>query len=482
MKFLRLAVTTLRLAMMRIGPGWMFGLLTFNFNRIAVHDLGALAIIVASLVGLHHFLSPLQVFLGHLTDRYPLFGYRRSPAILASGLLGALVFLMLPRLALELGNHSSVLEQWAHGVARWVGRDSSASAFPPLASLIPSLGVVMLAFGLFVLFGVAIAANGNSAAALVAEVVEEQQRGPVFVVVWLSMIFTSIASAGIAKTVLPAYDPQMMQTLYNLTLPIVLVSTLVGLVGMERRISHEEHAALMNQPGEEARAGGSFTLFRHLLKTNPHIASFFFFLLLSIFGIFLQDAILEIFGAEVFGMSLKETTSFTQSWGGGMLVGIVLILVVVRFSPIPRKTIATLGGLGIALSLSLIAMSALTRTPSFVTPGLFLFGVSTGLFNVGALSLMIDMSVEGYTGFYMGMWGLAQGLGNGLANVVSGGFHTLFIRQGVLSPPLAYGIIYGFEAMVMVLAVVVLQGLSLHDFKKLSTNDIETALTFETAT
>lgn len=467
MKFLRLAVTTFRLAIMRIGPGWMFGLLTFNFNRIAVHDLGALAIIVASLVGLHHFLSPLQVFFGHLADRYPLFGYRRSPAILASGVLGALVFLMLPRLAVGLGESSQVFDQ---------------AAFPPFSDIIPAVGVVVLAFGLFCLFGVAIAANGNAAAALVAEVVEEKQRGTVFVVVWMFMIFTSIASAGVAKAVLPTYDPHTMQLLYNLTLPIVLISTIVGLVGMERRISPEEHTTLMRQSREETRAEGSFTLLRHLLKTNPHVSSFFFFLLLAIFSIFLQDAILEIFGAEVFGMSLKETTGFTQSWGSGMLVGIVLILVMVRFFPLPRKTIATVGGLGIALSLSAIAASAFTRTPSLVTPGLFLFGISTGLFNVGALSLMIDMSVEGYTGFYMGMWGLAQGLGNGLANVVSGGLHTVLIRQGVLEPSTAYGVIYGFEALVMVMAVVVLQGLRMSEFKHLSTSDIETAMTLETAT
>jgi len=38
-------------------------------------------------------------------------------------------------------------------------------------------------------------------------------------------------------------------------------------------------------------------------------------------------------------------------------------------------------------------------------------GFSTGLYNVGALSLMMDMTVEGATGLYMGMWGMAQAFG-----------------------------------------------------------------------
>ncbi len=59
MGFLRLLIKTIRLAITRIGAGWMFALLTFNFNRVAIADLGAIAVIVTSLIGLHHFISYL---------------------------------------------------------------------------------------------------------------------------------------------------------------------------------------------------------------------------------------------------------------------------------------------------------------------------------------------------------------------------------------------------------------------------------------
>lgn len=71
MGLLRFAVKTFRLSLMRVGAGWMFALLTFNFNRVSISDLGAMAVIVTTLIGLHHFISFFQVYWGRFTDRYP---------------------------------------------------------------------------------------------------------------------------------------------------------------------------------------------------------------------------------------------------------------------------------------------------------------------------------------------------------------------------------------------------------------------------
>jgi BCD family chlorophyll transporter-like MFS transporter len=103
---MRLAVKTLRLGLIRIGIGWMFALLALNFNRISIVGLGAPGVIVTTLIGLHHFLAPLQVFWGRLADHYPLWGYRRTPYILISALVSSLLFLALPTLAIDLGSHA----------------------------------------------------------------------------------------------------------------------------------------------------------------------------------------------------------------------------------------------------------------------------------------------------------------------------------------------------------------------------------------
>jgi MFS family permease len=120
MKFLPLVSKTIRLSLIRVGIGWMFALLTFNFNRVSMVDLGPMRLIVATLIGLHHFLSPFQVFWGRLADRYPLFGYRRTPYIVLSTLVGSLIFLALPSVEGSTGLYMGL---W--GMAQGLGNGSA---------------------------------------------------------------------------------------------------------------------------------------------------------------------------------------------------------------------------------------------------------------------------------------------------------------------------------------------------------------------
>jgi BCD family chlorophyll transporter-like MFS transporter len=251
---------------------------------------------------------------------------------------------------------------------------------------------------------------------------------------------------------------------------------------MERRITKEQHAAyLAAQPQQAASPLGTFRVASQLMGSNPQVRAFFFFVLLAIMGIFLQDAILEPFGAEVFGLTQRETARFQQSWGAGALLGMLGIGILSTLFPIAKKTIATLGGLGVAGGLLMIAASAILGQVGLINPGLMLMGLGIGFFNVGALSMMMEMTVEGQTGLYMGLWGMAQGLGNGFANVLSGGLHTLFIETGILTATTGYAMIFGIEAIFMIVAIGILRGISVQEFKGLTRQDIGTVLAMDTA-
>ncbi|NTU84723.1 MAG: BCD family MFS transporter [Chloroflexales bacterium] len=450
MGFLRLLIKTIRLAIIRIGAGWMFALLTFNFNRVAIADLGAIAVIVTSLIGLHHFISFLYPYWGRISDRHPFFGYRRSPYILLSGMIASVPLLFLPTVAIGLGQHS------------------------PLATL--------QAFLLIGIFGIAMAMNGSSSNALIAEIVPEKQRGGVVAVVWAAVIISGIVSAGVSRVIMPHYSPEAMQYLYNLTPAIVLGTMLVGLIGLEPRITKAEHAKLLAvQPEESDSPLGTLRVAGRLMGTNPQARGFFFYVLLGIMGIFLQDAILEPFGAQVFGMSQAETARFQQVWGAGALLGMFGIGFASNIFPIAKKRIASIGGIGIALGMALIATASLTHQAALISPGLLLVGLAIGFFNVGSLSMMMEMTIEGQAGLYMGIWGMAQGLGNGFANVLSGALLSAMVESGLLSERLGYALIFGFEALLMVTAVGILRGISVQEFKGLTGNDVSTMLAMDTA-
>lgn len=451
MAFVRSLIKTIQLAITRVGAGWMFALLTFNFNRVAIADLKAVAVIVTTLIGLHHFISFLHPYWGRISDRHPIFGFRRSPYILLSGLLASVPMLLLPSIAVGLGEHSIV---------------ATIEAF------------VLIAF-----FGIAMAMNGSSSNALIAEIIPEKQRGGVVAVVWAAVIISGIVSAGVSRSIMPHYSPEAMQYLYNLTPWIVLGTMLIGLIGIEPRITKEEHAKLLaEQPTESDSPLGTLRVAGQMMGSNIQVRAFFFYVFLGIMGIFLQDAILEPFGAQVFGMSQAQTAAFQQVWGAGALLGMFGIGFASNIFSIPKKTIAGIGGVGIALGLALIVTSSLRHQAALITPGLFLMGLSIGFFNVGSLSMMMEMTVEGQAGLYMGMWGMAQGLGNGFANVFSGALLSGLVESGVTSPTIGYALIFGFEALLMVSAVVILRGISVQEFKRgLTHKDIGTVLAMDTA-
>ncbi len=431
-------VRTLRLAAPKLGIGWMFALLTSNFNRIAIHDLGVAAVVVTAMLGLHYFLSPLQVVFGTLADRYPLGGLRRSPYLVFGAVAASLVFVPLPALAVAMG----------HG---------SAAAF--------AAGIALM-----LVFGAGVAATGDAHHALIAEVTDERTRGGVIAVVWTTLIAGTIIAAGVIKAALgDTYDPARMQMLYGITPLIVLLVSLLGVVGIERRgTASGQQPAAANTASASAAFG--------LLRDNAQVRTFFGFLLLSILGIFLQDAVLEVFGADVFGMTLRETTTFTQTWGGGVLIGMIATGIVSGHIAVSKKTIALIGSIGTAAGLALLTLCALGTARALLNPALLVMGISTGLFNVGALSLMMEMTVAGAVGQYMGLWGMAQAFGTGLANFVSGAMKSALIESGWLSARVGYATIFGTETVLMAAGVALLCAVHTEAFRGLNRADLARAL------
>jgi BCD family chlorophyll transporter-like MFS transporter len=171
-------------------------------------------------------------------------------------------------------------------------------------------------------------------------------------------------------------------------------------------------------------------------------------------------------------MTLSETTSFQQVWGGGVLLGMLVVGGVTWFFPISKKVLATIGGAGTAFGLGLLTLCALTQQQALLHPSLLVMGLCTGMFNVGALSMMMDMTVPGATGLYMGLWGIAQAFGTGVASIISGSLKSALIETGLLSAQFGYTAIFGLETLVMVVGIAVLRVVSVEAFHGLTREDV----------
>jgi BCD family chlorophyll transporter-like MFS transporter len=424
---------TLRIALPKVGVGWMFALLTIDFNRIAIVELGIAAIIVTTLLSLHYFLSPFQVIIGRFADTHPLFGYRRTPYLVAASVLSSLLFLGLPGVV--------------HGIAEG------------------SMAALSLSIVLFVLFGLCMATVGDCYHALVAEVTTDRTRSGVIAVVWITMILSTILASVVMNKVRPVYTPEAMQQLYNLTPLIVIGCTLAGVWGVEKRMGPQEMRDSARQARLAAPPGNPLAVAWQTLRRDAETRAFFLFVFISIFAIFLQDNILEVFGAEVFGMTVAETTRFQPTWGSGVLLGMVLMGVISVAGQFSKRSIVVVGCVGTAVGMLTLASASVFGLRELVLPGLFGMGLFTGIFNIGALSLMMEMTVPGATGLYMGLWGMSQVMAQGLASIGSGVLHTALVGGGLATPAVAYGAIFGIEAAGLVVAATLVLGVSTVRFR-----------------
>ena len=428
---LRQVVLAIQLTLPRAAVGWLFAILTSNYNRIAIHELGIAAVTITTLLALYHFLSPFQVVFGRMTDRFPIFGYRRSPYVLLGLVLSSLAVAGLPSATLAL----------------------SEGAASGLAAV----------FALLVLFGVGFAMSGVSHLALVADVTPERRRGLQVALIWAMLLVGMIISLAFIRSFMPVFDFQRMQMLYALTIPVVLVVTLLGLLGVEKPRRPDRPAGdVLKEDVVKQDAAASLLGFVRAAAMRPATRNFFLFILISLLGIGVQENILEVFGAEVLGMTVGETGRFQQLWGGGALLGMFLMGVAALRWSISKQASILAGCLGISASLALLAWGAQTADGSLVLAALVAFGFFNGFFLVGALTAMMEMTTKRDRGAYMGLWGLALALANGLASIIGGALVTGLIESGLAPAGTGYAGIFLLEAVLVLVGLLFMRRVDIH--------------------
>jgi MFS transporter, BCD family, chlorophyll transporter len=441
----------LQLALPKVGIAWMFALLTVNFNRIAIFDLRIAAVVVTLLLGIYPLLAPTQPLFGRWVDRHPLFGFRRGPYLLIGMVGSGLLFPLLPWVAL--------------GVQRG----------DPLALL---AGIVIM-----VLFGLGIALIANTYLDLVVETTDERSRGGVFSVAWTAQTAAIVVWAGVFQRLMPDFSLAGMQQLYNLTPFICLVTTLLGVIGLER-------PALMTPVALRDRTRdpvGNPREALRVLRQNAPARFFFLFVFLAIVAIFMQDAILEVYGSSVLGMSLGESATLQQIWNGAVLVAMLIAspavaVVAARsrggagLSPFKRRA-ASSGALVAALGLGMLAIAASRADQSTLALTLVVMGLGMGVFTAVTVTMMSDMTIEGATGRYLGLWSMAQAFATSAAFVIGGALHTALIESGWMAAGPGFALIFAIEGGVMVAALMALQRVSVEAFRGAARRDLADAAT-----
>jgi MFS transporter, BCD family, chlorophyll transporter len=453
------ALKVARLMLPKMGVAFLFVMLLSVFNRVMITELKIGATIVGIMYLGYNLMNVLQVSNGRLADRRAIFGLRRTPLMFIGLLFAALSLLPLPGFAYDFAAGNTL-------------------AFAGMLACMAG-------------FGIGFAMNGDSHNTLIAELTEGKRNRPgVVSAVWLFQMVCIVASGIVTSIVLQAADnaagaPKECVTAACSALrsqiaidlmpkffqagPLVCLIGLLPLIGVERRLSRAEMQSVKARPALNIREAYA-RIFR-----NSQARIFFFFIISAIFGLFLQDDILEPFGADAFGMAVSETARFQSIMGSATILAMLVMGVVASRSSLTKRAIANLGALLAAMGFALLVASALMHMPPVFYVGIVTLGAGMGVFNIGALSMMMDMTVPGETGSLMGAWGMAQALANGAGQLVGG-----VLRDAGLaltgSAPIAYSVIFCVSIVMCFAAINLMAKVDIQKFKHMTREQMGLAI------
>jgi BCD family chlorophyll transporter-like MFS transporter len=200
-----------------------------------------------------------------------------------------------------------------------------------------------------------------------------------------------------------------------------------------------------------------------VIKGNRQAAFFFWYLIILLAALLGQDILLEPYGGEAFGMTVRETTRITSLWGSMVLLA--FIIAGVLDGKLAKKTVARLGGWSAVIGFVLIAVSGLLSDLRLFYSGIVLLGFGTGLSTVSNLGIMLDMTIAGSVGLFIGVWGMASAISRLMGSVLGGAVRDV-ITQVSQSPLAGYIVVFAIEAGFLLVSLVMLRKVNVLAFHK----------------
>jgi MFS transporter, BCD family, chlorophyll transporter len=441
-----------KIGLFHLGSGMADIVATGVWNRIMISDLGFSATPVSLLVSLRYFLAPLGVWAGRMSDRHTIGGYRRLFWIWLGRAMMAISILVLGITTTHIarGNEATVLI--------W---------------LILSLSMLLFSLGN--------ALSGSTFVTLVYDRASEKQRGRAVGIVWTFLLLGFTIGGMLFGILLPSHKegttglsfaPDTLQNLFVIGAIVMSGLWFFSLVGEEKRYSAAN-------PAPSPESSTSLRADLGLVWNNARTRWFFWFLVLSMMFAFAQDAILEPFAGQVFGMDASHTTRFSAYWGSMSIIGTLVFLWLGR--RYPRLTNTTMSYIGVSvlvLAYILFGVSSLGTVRPLVTIGLVVLGIGLGVWNVGTLGMMMEMSPAGRAGTFLGFWTMAVTIARGLG-VSSGGIVRDIALALTGSLNLAYGVPFVMCIVGLLLSLWALRRVNVKAFQAeqgVSQSDVTTVL------
>lgn len=442
--------TMFRLGLFQMGLG-LLSLLTLGIlNQVLISELRVPGILASGAIAMYQFVSPARVWMGQLSDSKPIQGYHRTGYVwLGLGLQAICLFIAI-QVVWQLG--ASIAEGWTA----------------------VSYGWLTLLAGMFALYGLCIASSSTPFAALLVDVSDEDNRSQLVGIVWAMLMVGIVVGAIVGEKMLEGLSPATLETAITrlfILFPLSVVALgIIATVGIEKKYSR--YATRSTFAGREDQITLKQAI--SVLTASPQTGFFFLFLLMMTISLFLQQPVLEPYAREVFNLSIGESAGLNQFWGYGILVGIGIagFVIVPRWG---KQRTAMLGCLFSAVCFVLVILSGVTSNPTLLRSAVMLFGLASGILTNSAVSLMLDLTAAETAGTFIGAWGLAQAMAQASATVLGG--TILDVGRQIFGQPLpAFALVFGCQAVGMVIAFTLLTRINVQAFRNDSSKAIATLM------
>ena len=442
----------LKIALFHLGSGIADVLTTGVWNRIMVADLGFSAAFVGLLTGLRYFLAPIGVIAGRYSDTHTIGGFRRLFWIWLGRAMMAFSTLML-----------------GYATAELVRRAGIESAGPTPAAL-----WIALIFS-FLLFSLGGAISGSTFLALIYDRAAEHQRGRAVGLVWTFLLLGFTIGGIFFSIMLPhdesagaiAFSADSVLTLFIVTAGALTLIWFLSLLGEEKR--------MRGGPLSKDESSSSLRHDLGLVWRSRQMRFFLFYLTMSMAFAFLQDTVLEPFAGQVFGMEAHITNRFAAYWGSMAILGSFASLVLLRRSAaFNHSNLSQVGVIVLMLAYVVFAISSLAEIRPLVKPGLILLGLGLGIWNIGTLGLMMDLSPAGSAGAFLGFWTLCVTFARG-AGVAGGGIARDIVLAHSGEHTVAYGAVFCFGFIGLASAWIALRRVRLGNATGTAASDFDVA-------
>ncbi len=423
-------------------------------NRIMISELAFPAILVGGGLAFEQLMAPSRVLFGNISDSFPIKGQKRTPYILlgtagfCSMAIASIPLIFITERALTGGN--------------WLAITTAA------------IGLCIL----FSLYGLAISLATTPYLALVIDMTSEEERPKAVGIIWCMLtvgivvgaIAISITTKGLDGISDPALLEPALQKFMVWVSGIVLVITIFACWGVESKV--DKNSQNLGNKDNNIGLKESWSI----ITSSPQIIIFFTFLILYTLGLFLQDPILESYGAEVFSLPISQTTLLNAFWGIGTLIGLLIggLWITPRLG---KLSTARIGCWMIIFSLFLLILSGAFKSTNSLFGVLVIFGLAAGIATNSALSLMLDLTLPEMAGTLVGVWGLAQALSRAMGKIFGGGLLDLGrLLSGPENNFLAFAFVFLLEIIVTFLAIYVLNKVSVKRFREETSSTIESLM------